>query len=80
MNNNNDGGFGTRKTRFFAFLYGAVNIEICLLLSVFTDVPVDFLYKMAMAGIGLAGLYITGRSVTHFANRGNNANTQTRKR
>jgi len=65
---NNNGKFGTKKTRFFAFVYGAFNIQFCLLLSVFTDVETDFLYKMAGVGVGLVGLYINGRSITHFAN------------
>ena len=65
--------FGTRKTRLFAFCFGGAFLVLCLFLSVVTDVPPDFLYKMAMGAVALSGLYITGRSATHFANNRNNA-------
>jgi len=60
---------GMRRTRFFSLLIGFLHIDFCLLLSIFSDIDVMFLYKMAALIVGLSGLYITGRSATHFVTR-----------
>ena len=60
----------SRKTRILAMFLGFAHVDICLILSVFTDVPTDFLYKIAVLFAGIPTLYIMGRSATHFANNG----------
>jgi len=66
---NEKNNFGSRKTRVLAMFLGFAHLDICLVLSIVTDISTDFLYKMAVLAAGIPTLYIIGRSATHFSNQ-----------
>ena len=57
----------TKKTRLLSMFLGFIHIDICLILSVVTDISTDFLYKIAVLGAGLPAFYIIGRTTTYFS-------------